>query len=244
MAKTAIITGVRRIGGEVARALLEEGYNLVVVYRTESTPVKALEKEGKGRVLGVRADLSLEESYQEVVDKTLGEFGRVDAFVHLASPYVKLPLQETGIEELEHHIRPIAYAFFVISKRLFDVMQRNEGRVKGRIVAFGDWAVERTPYRNYSAYFIAKGALHTAVRVLAKEFAPSVLVNCIALGPVLIPEGMDEGKWEEILRRTPLRRQVSLKDVVELTLLLLRTESMTGEIIHLDGGRHLAGSGV
>ncbi len=244
MAKTAIITGVRRIGGEVARALLEEGYNLVVVYRTESAPVKALEKEGKGRVLGVRADLSLEESYQEVVDKTLGEFGRVDAFVHLASPYVKLPLQETGIEELEHHIRPIAYAFFVISKRLFDVMQRNEGRVKGRIVAFGDWAVERTPYRNYSAYFIAKGALHTAVRVLAKEFAPSVLVNCIALGPVLIPEGMDEGKWEEILRRTPLRRQVSLKDVVELTLLLLRTESMTGEIIHLDGGRHLAGSGV
>ena len=244
MAKTAIITGVRRIGGEVARALLEEGYNLVVVYRTESTPVKALEKEGKGRVLGVRADLSLEESYQEVVDKTLGEFGRVDAFVHLASPYVKLPLQETGIEELEHHIRPIAYAFFVISKRLFDVMQRNEGRVKGRIVAFGDWAVERTPYRNYSAYFIAKGALHTAVRVLAKEFAPSVLVNCIALGPVLIPEGMDEGKWEGILRRTPLGRQVSLKDVVELTLLLLRTESMTGEIIHLDGGRHLAGSGV
>jgi len=69
-------------------------------------------------------------------------------------------------------------------------MLLNSGRVRGRIIAFGDWAVEHTPYRDYCAYFISKGALHTAVRVLAREFAPDVLVNCIALGPTLKAEGL------------------------------------------------------
>jgi len=62
-------------------------------------------------------------------------------------------------------------------------MLRNNGHVKGRIIAFGDWAVINTPYKNYVSYFISKGALHTAVKVLAKELAPHILVNCIALGP-------------------------------------------------------------
>ncbi len=244
MAETLIVTGVKRIGKEVCKHLLGRGYNLAVVYRSSEEQVRELKEVGEDRVLGIRADLTEGSSYSRVVEETVERFGRIDGFVHLASPYERINLEDTDISDIESHMRPITYAFFGISKEAYKVMRKNKGAVKGRIVAFGDWAVERTPYKNYSAYFIAKGALHTAVRVLAKEFAPEVIVNCIALGPVLIPEGMDRQKWERILARTPLKREVSMEDVVTLTEFLLRAESITGEVICLDGGRHIAGSGV
>ncbi len=68
-----------------------------------------------------------------------------------------------------------------------------------------------------------------------------MLVNAIALGPTLKPADFSEERWQDYINRTPLKRQVSLEDVVELTLFLLKVESMTGELINLDSGRHIAG---
>lgn len=243
----ALITGVRRIGKEVAKALIDKGYSLSVVYRSSREAVEELTEYAKGKgvkVKGFRADLCAYGDYEKLVKGTYEEFGRIDAFVHLASPYERKELTETTREDLYYHFIPIAEAFFFISVECYKVMLKNEGNVKGRIVAFGDWATNISPYKGFSAYFIAKGALHTAVKVLAKEFAPHVLVNCVAPGPVMKAENYSEEEWKKILARTPLRREVSVKDVVSTTLLLLETESITGEIICVDGGRHIAGSGV
>jgi enoyl-[acyl-carrier-protein] reductase (NADH) len=95
--------------------------------------------------------------------------------------------------------------------------------------------------QNYSAYFLAKGALHTAIKVLAKELAPNILVNGIALGPTLKPPDFSQERWDAYIQKTPLKREVSLEDVVQLTKYLLKVETMTGEIINLDSGRHIAG---
>lgn len=247
MSKVALITGIRRIGLSVASALLEEGYNLAVVYNKSEEEANRLKKIATTKerdYVAIKADLSDERAYDYIVRKVESHFGRLDAFIHLASPYVRTPLREVTSKDFDEHMLPIAKAFFFIAKGCADLMDKNEGPIKGRVVAFGDWAVLGTPYRDFSAYFLAKGALHTAVKVLAKELAPHILINCIALGPVLKPEGMPSDDWERLLRNTPLKREVSLKDVVNLTLYLLRTEGMTGEIIALDGGRHLAGSGV
>lgn len=245
--KVALITGVRRIGKEVAKALIDRGYSLSVVYRFSEEAVEELAEYSKGKnvkVKALRADLCDYESYENLVKETYEEFGRIDAFLHLASPYERREITKTTREDLYYHFVPIAEAFFFISIECYKVMLKNEGNVKGRIVAFGDWATDTSPYKGFGAYFVAKGALHTAVKVLAKEFAPHVLVNCVALGPVIKAENYSEEEWGKILLRTPLRREVSLKDVVNTTLLLLETESITGEIIRVDGGRHLAGSGV
>ncbi len=247
MGKVALITGVRRIGRFIAEALAEKGYNLAVVYRSSEEEVRKLEKTVKEKgsdILTLRADLTQISACREIVYRTLAEFGRVDAFIHLASPYEKTPIDSMTEEDLRRHMGPIAEAFLFISLEIYKAMMRNEGEVKGRIIAFGDWAVDHTPYRGYTAYFVAKGALHTAVRVLAKEFAPYVLVNCIALGPTLKPEDLDVKDWEKILKSTPLRREVPVEDVVSLVIYLLEVCSMTGEIIKLDSGRHVAGSGT
>ncbi|GAB6065985.1 SDR family oxidoreductase [Aquifex pyrophilus] len=247
MEKVAIITGIKRIGREVSKFLIDKGYNLTVVYFRSEEAAKEIKEYGafKGKeVLTLKLDLCLSENTKRVVEETLNKFGRVDAFVHLASPYVRKPILETMREDLYNHFIPIAEAFFFISIESYKAMLKNEGDIKGHIVAFGDWATEISPYKNFGAYFVAKGALHTAVRVLAKEFAPHVPVNCIAPGPVLKAENYTQEEWEKILKRTPMRREVSMKDILKTLDLLLTTNSITGEIIMVDGGRHIAGSGV
>ncbi len=244
--KVALITGIKRIGFEIGKFLLEKGYNLGVVYRTSKGNAEKLKElaEDKGlSVLEIKADLKESSSYTYVVNEVINSFGRIDVFIHLASPYYKTPVEEVSSENFYDHFKPITEAFFFISKEAFKYMMKNEGDVKGRILAFGDWAVENTPYRNYSAYLISKGALHTAVKVLAKEFAPYVPVNCVALGPTLKAESYTDKEWEKILKNTPLQRPVSMKDVLKITGFLIETDSVTGEIIMLDGGRHIAGTG-
>jgi pteridine reductase len=239
MQKVALITGARRVGFEVAKGLLKEGWQLAVVYYTSQEVVEELKKYGE--VEGIKADLSDFSSYQRVVAQTVERFGRVDALLHLASPYYPTPLESLSLEDLMNHLMPIATAFLFLTKECAKYMQRNDQSPKGRIVAFGDWATNTTPYKNYSAYFLAKGALHTAVKVLAKELAPHILVNGIALGPTLKPPDFSQERWDAYIQKTPLKREVSLEDVVELTKYLLRVETMTGEIINLDSGRHIAG---
>ncbi len=247
MGKVAILTGIRRVGKNVAEFLLSRGYDLSLVYLSSQAEAEELRKKGDtlGRkVLLLRKDLSRQESFKEVVEETYSFFGRLDAFIHLASPYRKTPIDRVSERDLYEHFIPIAEAFFFISRYAYRRMMEKEGDVRGRILAFGDWAVEHTPYRDYSAYFLAKGALHTAVRVLAKEFAPHVLVNCIALGPTMRAKELSETEWERILKNTPLKREVSLEDVRMAVSLLLEASSITGEIINIDSGRHIAGSGV
>ncbi len=245
--KVALITGVRRIGSEIAKNLLERGYHLSVIYRSSEEEAQKLEEFGRrsGRkVLLIKGDLSEEAFCLEAVRRTLKDLGRVDAFVHLASPYFRTPVETLSEEEIQDHFKPIAQAFLILSKEIYKGMLSNEGEIKGRIVAFGDWAADHTPYRDFAAYFVAKGALHTAVKVLAKEFAPHVLVNCIALGPVIKPWDMEEEMWKRILRNTPLKREVPIRDITNLVIYLLEVEGITGEIIRVDSGRHIAGSGT
>jgi len=243
MEKVVLITGVRRIGGLIALHLLKKGWKAGILYRTTSPMVEKIRKEGGDKVILIKKDLT-EGNYEQIVEEVISHFGRLDAFVHLASPYKKTPVDELNREELYEHFLPITEAFIFLAKASYKAMMKNDGPIKGRIVAFGEWAVQTTPYRNYVAYFVAKGALHTAVKVLAKEFAPHVLVNCIAPGPVLKAEDYSQEEWERILRKTPTRRPVSLEELNELTEFLLRTTSITGEIIKADGGRHLVGSGI
>ncbi|MFN3870389.1 MAG: SDR family oxidoreductase [Aquificaceae bacterium] len=239
--KKVIITGVRRIGYEIARSLLSKGWLVGIIYKTTQDPYQKLLEEFGDRVFAYRGDLGLWEDAQRCVWDLSERMGGVDAFIHLASPYEATPLEEVKEKDVEEHFKPIAQAFLVMCKELKPIMLKNSTEIKGRIVAFGDWATNTTPYRNYSAYFLAKGALHTAVKVMAKELAPSILVNAIALGPTLKPPELSEEKWQEYINKTPLKRAVSLKDVVKLTEYLLEVESMTGEVLFLDSGRHVAG---
>lgn len=239
--KRAIITGARRIGFWIAKRLLKENWQVGIIYRTYSDSIRELESDFGKDVIAVKADLSDLDNLKAPIDALLDSLGGIDCLLHLASPYIPTKFGNISKSDLFEHINPIALSFFLVVQHCVPYMLKNQGPIKGRILAFGDWATNTTPYRGYGAYFLAKGALHTSIKVLARELAPDVLVNAIALGPVLKPEHISQELWESYILKTPLKREVSIEDITELSLFLLKVSSMTGEIINLDSGRHVCG---
>ncbi len=241
-----VLTGVRRIGRVIAGHLLREGYDLVVVYRTSREAGEALQEEG--RTLGRRVDLIQADLSRPGEGKRAAEEARkggpVRGLVHLASPYRRVLFGRVEARDLLDHFYAIAGSLVEMVQVFREDVNLEEARVQFHVVVFGDWAVDTSPYPDYVPYFFAKGALHAAVRALAKEMAPWGVVNAVAPGPVWRPPDLSTSAWEKVLRQTPLRREVSLEDLVAVTRLLLTTTSMTGEVIRIDGGRHLAGSGL
>ena len=125
-------------------------------------------------------------------------------------------------------------------------MMANPGPTRGHIIIFGDWAAGETPYRNHLPYLTAKAAVQFMARAFAAELAPhGVLVNAIAPGPTMRPPDISPESWQRnVLGQSPLRRESSAEEMAELVVTLLKSETITGETIRVDSGRHLAGPGV
>jgi pteridine reductase len=107
----------------------------------------------------------------------------------------------------------------------------------GRIVNILDWRALR-PGADHFPYTISKAALTALTSSLAVALAPNITVNGLAFGAILPPS--DGAETEKILENVPAGRWANLDEVGEALLFLLNGPSyITGEIIHLDGGRHL-----
>jgi NAD(P)-dependent dehydrogenase (short-subunit alcohol dehydrogenase family) len=113
-------------------------------------------------------------------------------------------------------------------------------RGEGRIVNIADWAGER-PYNDYLPYCVSKAGVICLTKALAKALAPSVQVNAVAPGPVLLPEDMTEAERAAVTRATPLKRVGRPEDVAACVRFLVTEASFsTGAIFHVDGGRAIA----
>jgi NAD(P)-dependent dehydrogenase (short-subunit alcohol dehydrogenase family) len=111
--------------------------------------------------------------------------------------------------------------------------------MEGNVINILDQKVLRlTP--DYFSYTIAKAALWTATQTMAQALAPKIRVNAIAPGPVLKHEGQSMSAFERECGETLLRRAVNPGDVAAAVRFLLETPSITGQIIALDSGQHLA----
>ena len=84
------------------------------------------------------------------------------------------------------------------------------------------------------------------VRAFAVELAPhGILVNGIAPGPTIRPPEMTPSEWEsDAVALAPLKRESSPDDIAEMIVAMLKSETITGETVKIDSGRHLAGPGV
>ncbi len=108
---------------------------------------------------------------------------------------------------------------------------------EGRIVNLLDWRALR-PAADHFAYTVSKAALAGMTQALAAALAPRISVNGLALGAILPPS--DQPAPSDILKTVPAGRWGELPEVESALLFLLAGPAyITGEIIHVDGGRHL-----
>jgi len=239
--RVALITGsAKRLGRSIALALTERGCKVSIHYRfskKEAEETAEMVRERGGEFLLVRGNLEEVEDCKRIVDVTFEHFERLDFLVNNASIYKKTPLFEIDEKDWDAFLVTNLRAAFFTSQRAAIYMRRGNG---GKIVNISDWAGVK-PYKDYLPYCVSKGALITLTKALAKELAPDILVNAVAPGPILLPEGLSEEERSEVLKKTPLKRTGSPRDIANSVRFLLEDgDFVTGSLLVVDGGRLIA----
>ena len=243
--KTAIVTGTKRIGAKVAKRLSEEGINLAILYNSSEKQAISLSESLESKCVPIHCDLDSETSITKAFSITFDYFGSIDFLVNIASGFKRTPFDLlTGMSWDEGMAD--AKNSYILSLEAAKAMTQNKGPSKGHIIHFGDWAADNNPYKNYLPYLVSKAAVHYSTKALAVELAPKgILVNAIAPGPTINPPTGSSEVWQaEVISQTPLAKESSPDDIAEMVVSLLRTQTVTGEIIRVDSGRHLAGPGI
>lgn len=235
--KTVLITGAGvRLGRAMALAVASRGGDLVIHYNHSREPAESLVREinAVGRTAHLlQADLQNPRRTTQLVHKARN-FGPLFALVNNASIFEPLKMMETTIEDWERHLSINLTAPFLLSQAFASVIHPNE---TGRIINLLDWRALR-PGSDHFPYTVSKASLAALTRAMAIALAPRITVNGLALGAILPPSNGQTN--EHILDQVPMKRWADLEEVTQSLLFLLDGPTyITGEIIHIDGGRHL-----
>ena len=240
--KSVLITGGKRMGAALAEALARQGADVALSWhrsRAEADEAASIVRAAGRRGLAVRADLSTAQGCDLAVAEVEQAFGRLDALVHLASIYKAIAFDDLTPEAWDAQLAVDLRSTFLCARAAVPAMRRVGG---GRIIAFADWvaASGRPRYPGYLPYYVAKAGVIALVEALALELAPDgILVNAVAPGPVLPPEELTADERRAVEAATPLGRWGGTEEIVKAVLFLLETGFVTGDVIRVDGGRHL-----
>jgi NAD(P)-dependent dehydrogenase (short-subunit alcohol dehydrogenase family) len=240
--RVALVTGSKRIGAVVATELARAGADVAVVYRSSRT--ESEETADAVRALGRRAaifqaDLRDPEACEEVVDETVDVLGRLDVLVNMASVYRPRPFDDMTLEDWNATMEVDLRATLLCSRAAVPHMRRLRG---GRIVNFADWvATSRRPrYPGFLPYYVAKAGVIALTEALALELASDqILVNAVAPGPIVAPEGTSDAEFAAVEKATPLGRWGGEGEIAKMVLAFVESDFITGETVRVDGGRHL-----
>jgi len=237
--KVALITGsAKRIGSRIAIELAKRGARIAVHYRSsrdEAEETKKTIRSSGGEAVTFQADLTQIPAVDKLFRDIRTAFGGLDILVNSASIFEPSTVQETNPEQWDAEMDSNARAPFFVAQQAASLML---ARGHGKIINIADVAGE-VIWPAYFAYSVSKATLIAVNRGLAKSYAPHVQVNAIAPGPILFPENYTEQHKKAAIERTLLKREGSPQDIVNAVVFLIENDYITGELIHVDGGRHL-----
>jgi len=235
--KFILITGAsRRIGRSISLAIAKAGGNVIIHHGHSASQAQSLLETitsmgRKGYIL--QADLEDPKQANQLMAKA-SKIGQVYALINNAAIFESLTWQTTDLESWNRHLAINLTSPFILTKAFANSLPADE---PGRIINVLDWRALR-PGIDHFPYSISKAALAALTRSFAVSLAPYISVNGIAFGAILPPS--DGSDSSGILKNVPAKRWAEMDEVSQIVLFLLEGPMyITGEIIHLDGGRHL-----
>ncbi len=236
--KTVLVTGgARRVGRLFALACGRAGANVIIHHGNSAQEALDLKEEIESfgpQAWSLPSDLSNADEVSRLIYRA-NEFSPLYALINSAAIFETLSFQETKLKDWERHLSINLTAPFLLSQAFAKQIPENE---KGRIVNILDWRALR-PGADHFPYTITKSALAAMTKSLAVALAPHITVNGLALGAVL-PPADNLSASEKIVESVPAKRWSEAGEVEDALLFLLSGPAyITGEIIHVDGGRHL-----
>ncbi|MFZ1682338.1 MAG: SDR family oxidoreductase [Rhizobiaceae bacterium] len=235
----ALVTGAaRRIGLGIAGDLARHGYRVALHARSQATADRAaheLRHEG-GDVHAVSGDLTDMDAVTRLFAGVTARLGPVDLLVNNASLFKDDSATDFEWPLWDAHFAVHVKAPVLLARLMAETLP--EAR-DGLIVNIIDQRVERLNPRFFS-YTLSKSALWTATRTLAQSLAPRIRVNAIGPGPTLANERQSGADFLRQTQGLLLGRGPELAEFGATIRWLAQARSVTGQLIQLDGGQHLA----
>jgi 3-oxoacyl-[acyl-carrier protein] reductase len=236
----AIVAGTRRVGATVVERLAREDVRVAVLYRNSREEAERQAKAAGG--VAIQADLTDEAAVERAVAEAKRALGDLSFCINLAFDYPRAAFAKLDAAAWERGLAG-ARGTFLLAVHAARAMFDNAGPTRGHLVFFGDWAANETPYLDYLPYLAGKATVHFLTRGFALELAAQgILVNAILPGPTERPPDLSQAGWDKAIAQTPLHRESREEDIAEMIVTLLRLETITGENIRIDAGRHIVGT--
>ena len=239
MQRTVLITGAAvRIGGAIAEGLARAGWDVAVHAFRSGARAEAL--CAQLRALGRRAwrvegDLAAAGGPDAVFGAAVAACGAVDALVNNAAVFARGPLAEAPAGLFEDLWRINALAPIRLTQLV--AAHLAERGARGSVVNLLDQRIARPGCAGATPYLVSKRALEAFTLSAARELAPALRVNAVAPGAVLPPPGPGAG---EPAGAFPLGARPTAAQVADAVRFLLDADAVTGQILFVDGGQHLA----
>ncbi|EKV32352.1 FolM Alternative dihydrofolate reductase 1 [Caenispirillum salinarum AK4] len=240
--RTVLITGsAKRIGRAIALDLADHGWDVAVHYRSDPEEADAVcaEIEARGRrAVALRADLGREADVAGLVEQAAAALGPLGALVNNASVFEYDDWNGATRESWDLHMEANLRAPFVLTQAF---ARQVEAPNHGCVVNIIDERVwNLTPH--FVTYTLSKAGLWTLTQTLALALAPRIRVNAIGPGPTLPSPRQSQEQFDAQSASMPLERGTTPEEVCDAVRFILAAPAMTGQMIALDGGQHLAWS--
>ncbi|WP_029416014.1 SDR family oxidoreductase [Brevundimonas bacteroides] len=234
----ALVTGAsRRIGRAIALALARRGHDIAIHHRSSPEDAEALAAEVRSlgpRATIVCADLAKEHEVRRLVPEAAKALGPLSVLVNNASVFeddrVGSLLRETWDRHLETNLR----APLVLMEAF--AAQAPEGSA---VVNLLDQRVLK-PDPRFVSYALSRNGLWWATRTMAQALAPRIRVNGVGPGPTLKSIHQTDEDFAAEAASVPLGHGATPEDIATAVLYLVDARSVTGQMIAVDGGQHLA----
>jgi 3-oxoacyl-[acyl-carrier protein] reductase len=250
--RVAVVTGAASgIGAATARVFAEAGADVVLGWFPadphDVEPVRrAVESAGR-RALVVEVDVSSADQVDALVERCVGELGRVDIAVANAGIARKVPLEELDDDAWYRTLDVDLTGAWRVFRAVLPHMQRAQ---YGRLIATSSVAGTVSAWPEHPHYAAAKAGLVGLVQNLAVDYGPDgITANAVAPGVIETPQALDPVNSlgpdgvAAVASRVPVRRVGQPEDIAHLYLYLASEEAgyVSGQLIVADGARSLAG---
>lgn len=233
--RVLITGGGRRLGRAFALALASHGADVVVTSRAaDQTARDTLDSliASAVRAALLTCDVTSPQQVGDTVAEAAAFLGGLDLLINNAGLFESSPLEDLTAADWDRLYATNTRGPFLMAQAALPHLRATG---QGKIINIGSLGGLR-PWVSHGHYCSSKAALHMLTETMAKAWAPQVSVNCIAPGMIRFP-----GEPERLASKTPMQRDGSPQDVVDVLLMLAQApQFLTGQIIAVDGGLSLA----
>lgn len=236
--KVALVTGAgRRLGRQIAYALARANFDIVVNYHKSKQgaeeAVRYIKDLGNDAV-AIKADVSSKQQVHQMIEKIIKYFKTIDVLVNNSSIFLYSPLSNTTEVTWNRSIDINLKGPFLCSQFVSRIMLR---RKQGRIINIASLGGIQA-WENYLPYSVSKAGVIMLTRCLARALAPTIMVNAIAPGSIVVASEESPRQRHVPISRIPLGRYGKPEDITNAVLFLATTSQyITGQTFTIDGGR-------